>query len=37
VDTAVDQFTISIEPRGGGGVLALAWDRTRAWVPFTVK
>ncbi|MFN2565780.1 MAG: DUF2911 domain-containing protein [Gemmatimonadaceae bacterium] len=37
VATPVDQFTITIEPQGDGGVLALAWDRTRAWVPFTVK
>jgi hypothetical protein len=33
----VEQFTITIEPQGQGGVLALAWDRTRAWVPFTVR
>jgi hypothetical protein len=38
VATPVEQFTITIEPQGGqGGVLALAWDRTRAWVPFTVR
>jgi hypothetical protein len=37
VATPVDRFTISIEPQGDGGVLALAWDRTRAWVPFVVK
>jgi hypothetical protein len=35
--TPVEQFTITIEPQAEGGVLALAWDRTRAWVPFTVK
>ena len=35
--TPVDLFTISVEPQGTGGVLALAWDRTRAWVPFTIK
>ncbi|MFN2566545.1 MAG: DUF2911 domain-containing protein, partial [Gemmatimonadaceae bacterium] len=35
--TPVERFTISIEPQGDGGVLALAWDRTRAWVPFTAK
>ena len=29
----VEQFTIAIEPRGKGGVLALAWERTRASVP----
>ncbi len=37
VATPVEQFTITIEPRAEGGLLALAWDRTRAWVPFTVK
>jgi hypothetical protein len=37
LSTPVDRFTISIEPQGDGGVLALAWDNTRAWVPFTVK
>ena len=35
--TPVEQFTITIQPQGDGGVLALAWDRTRAWVPFTVR
>jgi hypothetical protein len=33
----VEQFTMSIDPQGNGGVLALAWERTRAYVPFTVK
>ncbi|HEX2093982.1 MAG TPA: DUF2911 domain-containing protein [Longimicrobiaceae bacterium] len=33
----VEQFTITVEPRDGGGVLALAWENTRAHVPFTVK
>jgi hypothetical protein len=37
VATPVEQFTISIEPQGDGGVLAMAWDRTRAWVPIAVK
>jgi hypothetical protein len=37
VATSVDRFTITIEPQGDGGVLAMAWDRTRAWVPFTVR
>jgi hypothetical protein len=38
VATPVEEFTITIEPQEpGGGVLALAWDRTRAWVPFTVR
>jgi hypothetical protein len=37
VDTPVERFTITIEPQGEGGLLALAWDRMRASVPFTVK
>jgi hypothetical protein len=37
VATPVERFTISIEPTAEGGVLALAWDRTRAWVPFTPR
>lgn len=37
VDTPVERFTITVEPQGEGGVLALAWDRTRASVPFTVR
>lgn len=35
--TPVDRFTISVEPQAQGGVLALAWDQTRAWIPFTVR
>ena len=30
----VEQFTITVEPRGTGGVLQRAWGTTRAWVPF---
>jgi hypothetical protein len=37
VATPVEQFTITLEPQAEGGVLALAWDRTRAWVPFTIR
>jgi len=35
----VEQFTIAIEPGsdGLGGVLALEWERTRAWVPLSRK
>jgi len=33
----VEQFTIAIEPGPAGGVLSLAWDRTRASVPITVR
>jgi hypothetical protein len=33
----VEQFTISLERQNAGaGNLALAWERTRAWVPFRV-
>jgi DUF2911 family protein len=37
VATPVEQFTITVQPQPEGGVLAIAWDRTRAWVPFTVR
>jgi Protein of unknown function (DUF2911) len=37
VAAPVERFTISIEPTPEGGVLAFAWDRTRAWVPFTPR
>ena len=33
----VEVFTIAVEPQGPGGVLSVAWDRTRAQVPFTVR
>ncbi len=33
----VEQFTITIEPDGPGGVLALEWEQTRAAVRFSVK
>jgi hypothetical protein len=33
----VEQFTIAIAPAGEGGVLRMAWERTEASVPFTVK
>jgi len=33
----IEQFRIAIEPRESGGVLALEWERTRAWVPFSKK
>lgn len=33
----VEQFTISIEPRGGSGVLALAWETTRASITVAKK
>jgi hypothetical protein len=32
----IEQFRISVEPQGAGGVLAFAWERTRASVPITV-
>jgi hypothetical protein len=33
----VEQLTITLESRGAGGVLAIAWDQTRAEVPFAKK
>lgn len=33
----VEQFTISIEPEGQGGVLRLRWDTTEASIPLTVR
>jgi hypothetical protein len=33
----VEVFTIAVEPQGPGGVLTIAWDRTKALVPFTVR
>jgi len=33
----VEQFTISVEPQGTGGVLALEWETTRASIPFVKK
>ncbi|HET7601063.1 MAG TPA: DUF2911 domain-containing protein [Gemmatimonadales bacterium] len=37
VSDPVEVFTIGIDPRGDGGVLTLAWDRTRYALPFTVR
>ena len=36
LDAPVEQFTISVEPAGQGGVLKLTWDRTEFSLPFTV-
>jgi hypothetical protein len=33
----IEQFTISIEPQGAGGVLKMGWDDTQVSVPFTVQ
>ena len=35
--TAVEQFTISLDPSGEGGVLKLEWEQTRASIKFTEK
>lgn len=37
--SVVEQLTIAIEPKAGGdgGLLAIAWDCTRVWIPFTRK
>lgn len=32
VDTPVEKFVISVEPQGDGGVLAVTWEKRRAWV-----
>jgi hypothetical protein len=32
----VESFTMTIEPRDSGGILALSWDTTRFELPFTV-
>ena len=38
LSTPVEQFTIAIEPKsGGGGEIKLAWNVTEASVPFTVN
>jgi hypothetical protein len=38
LDKAVDQFTMAIEPQGGGGgELKMMWETTQYSVPFTVK
>ena len=36
LDAPTEQFTISVDPAGQGGVLKLAWDRTEFSIPFTV-
>ncbi|HYK82831.1 MAG TPA: DUF2911 domain-containing protein [Gemmatimonadales bacterium] len=33
----LERFTITLEPHGRGGVFALAWETTRASLPFTRK
>jgi hypothetical protein len=37
LERPVEQFTISLEPAGAGGRLALTWDDTRVWVPVRMK
>jgi hypothetical protein len=38
LDTPVDQFTIAIEPQGGGGgTLKMSWETTELTVPISVK
>ena len=38
IDKTVDQFTMAIEPKdGGGGVLKMMWEKTQYSIPFTVK
>jgi hypothetical protein len=33
----LEQFTITLEPRGSGGTLRLAWDDREASVPIEVR
>lgn len=33
----VEQFTIGVDPQGAGGVLWMAWEKTRVAIPFTKK
>jgi hypothetical protein len=33
----VEQFTITLEPKDAGGLLTLAWDCTRVWIPFAKR
>ena len=35
--TPVEEFVITVEPQGDGGVLAVAWEKTRAWVTLAKK
>jgi hypothetical protein len=35
--TPVEEFMITVEPQGDGGVLAVAWEKTRAWVTLAKK
>jgi Protein of unknown function (DUF2911) len=37
LDKPVDQFTMAIEPVGGGGELKMMWEKTQYSVGFTVK
>jgi hypothetical protein len=37
LDQPVEQFTIEVDERPGGGVLRMEWENTRASVPFTVQ
>jgi hypothetical protein len=37
LDKDVPQFTMSIEPKEGGGELKMMWEKTQYSVPFTVK
>jgi hypothetical protein len=37
VDPAVERFTIEVVPAADGAALALVWDDTRAYAPFTVR
>jgi Protein of unknown function (DUF2911) len=37
LDTSVEMLTIRLEPEGDAAVLRVAWERTEAWVPITIR
>ena len=36
LETAVEQFTIAIEPVGNAGQIVMTWDKTKMVIPFSV-
>ena len=37
LNAPVEEFVITLEPQGDGAVLALAWEKMRAWVALAKK
>lgn len=37
LDAPVEKFVITVEPQAEGGVMAFAWEKTRAWVSLAKK